>query len=289
MRILAFESSAKAASVALLTDGVLTAERYQNDGQTHSRTMMKLAKDLLDDCQLSPADLDFVAWANGPGSFTGVRIGAAAAKGLCWGAELPAIPVSTLEAMAWNAVDQAGVICCCMDARRSQVYNALFRGENGKIIRLRPDRAISLEELAEDLRTISEPVYVVGDGAALAWRVLCEAEAEARTAECRPYDADGETRTANDRPYNVDGETRTAECRPYDADGETRTAECRPYRLAAEHLRQQRASGVALAAYQAAQNGAQADPGAVTPNYLRLSQAERERLARQVTIDTELP
>ena len=261
MRILAFESSAKAASVALLTDGVLTAERYQNDGQTHSRTMMKLAKDLLDDCQLSPADLDFVAWANGPGSFTGVRIGAAAAKGLCWGAELPAIPVSTLEAMAWNAVDQAGVICCCMDARRSQVYNALFRGENGKIIRLRPDRAISLEELAEDLRTISEPVYVVGDGAALAWRVLCEAEAEARTAECRPYDADGETRTA----------------------------ECRPYRLAAEHLRQQRASGVALAAYQAAQNGAQADPGAVTPNYLRLSQAERERLARQVTIDTELP
>ncbi len=272
MRILAFESSAKAASVALLTDGVLTAERYQNDGQTHSRTMMKLAKDLLDDCELSPADLDFVAWANGPGSFTGVRIGAAAAKGLCWGAELPCIPVSTLEAMAWNAVDQAGVICCCMDARRSQVYNALFRAENGKILRLRPDRAISLEELAEDLRTFSEPVYFVGDGSALTWGFLCEAEAEARKAECRPY--------------NVDGETRTAECRPYDADGKLRgVGDAAPYRLAAEHLRQQRASGVALAAYQAALQGVREDPGAVTPNYLRLSQAERERLARQVTIE----
>ena len=126
MRILAFESSATAASVALLTDGVLTAESYQNDGQTHSRTMMKLAEDLLNTCGLSPADLDYAAWANGPGSFTGVRIGAAAAKGLCWGAELPCLPVSTLEAMAWNGVDLEGVICCCMDARRSQVYNAFF-------------------------------------------------------------------------------------------------------------------------------------------------------------------
>ena len=271
MRILAFESSAKAASVALLTDGVLTAERYQNDGQTHSRTMMKLAKDLLDDCQLSPADLDFVAWANGPGSFTGVRIGAAAAKGLCWGAELPAIPVSTLEAMAWNAVDQAGVICCCMDARRSQVYNALFRAENGKIIRLRPDRAISLEELAEDLRKFSEPVYFVGDGAALAWGYLQSAEAGGQAMLVPTSRDEQERRAANDRPYGFDGAERTAECRPY--------------RLASEHLRQQRASGVALAAYEAALRGIREDPGAVTPNYLRLSQAERERLARQVTIE----
>ena len=285
MRILAFESSAKAASVALLTDGVLTAERYQNDGQTHSRTMMKLAKDLLDDCQLSPADLDFVAWANGPGSFTGVRIGAAAAKGLCWGAELPAIPVSTLEAMAWNAVDQAGVICCCMDARRSQVYNALFRAENGKIIRLRPDRAISLEELAEDLRKFSEPVYFVGDGAALAWGYLQSAEAGGQEMLVPTSRDEQERRAANDRPYDADGERRAANDRPYGFDGAERTAECRPYRMASEHLRQQRASGVALAAYQAALQGVREDPGAVTPNYLRLSQAERERLARQVTIE----
>jgi tRNA threonylcarbamoyladenosine biosynthesis protein TsaB len=241
MRILAFESSAKAASVALLTDGVLTAESYQNDGQTHSRTMMKLAKDLLDTCGLSPADLDYVAWANGPGSFTGVRIGAAAAKGLCWGAELPCLPVSTLEAMAWNGVDLEGVICCCMDARRSQVYNGLFRGEDGKILRLRPDRAISLEELAADLKSFSEPIWFVGDGAALAWDFLNRTEAQSDVE-----------RAANDRPY----------------------------RLVAEHLRQQRAAGVALAAYEAALSGVRADPGQVTPNYLRLSQAERERLER---------
>ena len=230
MRILAFESSAKAASVALLTDGILTAESYQNDGQTHSRTMMQLAKDLLDSCALSPADLDLAAWANGPGSFTGVRIGAAAAKGLCWGAELPCVPVSTLEAMAWNAVDLEGVICCCMDARRSQVYNALFRGEGGKIVRLRPDRAVSLEELAEDLKNFSEPVWFVGDGA-----VLC-------------FEALG--------------------------------AELANTRIVREKNRQQRASGVALAAYEAALQGVREDPGIVVPNYLRLSQAERERLER---------
>ena len=230
MRILAFESSAKAASVALLTDGLLNAERYQNDGQTHSRTMMKLAKDLLDDCELSPADLDFVAWANGPGSFTGVRIGAAAAKGLCWGAELPCVPVSTLEAMAWNAVDLDGVICCCMDARRSQVYNALFRAENGQIRRLRPDRAISLAELAEDLRGFSEPIRLVGDGALLSWETLHQ--------------------------------QLPALC------------------LLHESHRQQRASGVALAAFAAAAGGVRENPATVTPNYLRLSQAERERLER---------
>lgn len=230
MQIFAFESSAKAASVALLTDGVLTAERYQNDGQTHSRTMMKLAKDLLEDCGLSPADLDLVAWANGPGSFTGVRIGAAAAKGLCWGAELPCVPVSTLEAMAWNAVDLEGVICCCMDARRSQVYNALFRGEEGKIVRLRPDRAISLKELAADLRGFDEPIWFVGDGAVLSFENL--------------------------------------------------SAELGTPRIVHEKNRQQRASGVALAAYEAALQGVREDPGTVVPNYLRLSQAERERLER---------
>ena len=198
MRILAFESSAKAASAALLTDGVLTAESYQNDGQTHSRTMMKLAADLLDTCGLSPAQLDLVAWANGPGSFTGVRIGAAAAKGLCWGLECPALPVSTLEAMAWNAAGLEGVICCCMDARRSQVYNALFRAERGKLLRLREDRALSLEELAADLKTLEGPIHLVGDGALLTWQSLGD---------------------------SVPG-----------------------LRLISEHLRQQRASGVALAA-----------------------------------------
>ncbi len=231
MRILAFETSAKAASVALLTDGALTAESFQNSGLTHSRTVMKLAQDLLETCELSPADLDFVAWANGPGSFTGIRIGAAAAKGLCWGLELPALPVSTLEAMAWNAVDLEGVICCCMDARRSQVYNALFRARDGALTRLREDRAISLDELAADLVTLDGPIHLVGDGALLSWENL------------------------RDRVSGL--------------------------HLISEHLRQQRAAGVGLAGWRAVLLGKAENAALSVPNYLRLSQAERERLAKE--------
>ena len=240
MRILAFESSAKAASVALLTDGVLTAESFQNSGMTHSRTLMKLAQDLLDACELSPAELDFVAWANGPGSFTGVRIGAAAAKGLCWGRELPGLPVSTLEAMAWNAAGAEGVICCCMDARRSQVYNALFRIADGSPERLCPDRAVSLEELEAELRALEGPIRLVGDGALLCWETLHE---------------------------RVPG-----------------------LRLVPEHLRQQRASGVALAALEALRSGVEPDrDGRTVPNYLRLSQAERERLKQEELRQRSIP
>ena len=260
MRIFAFETSAKAVSVALLTDGVLTAERYQNDGQTHSRTLLKLAADLLEDCGLVPAELDLVAWANGPGSFTGVRIGAAAAKGLCWGLELPCAAVSTLEAMARTAVDLDGVLCCCMDARRSQVYNALFRAREGRLERLREDRAISIPDLAADLAGFDEPIRLLGDGAALVYETLTNPPAAAHSVRHEPVP-------------------------------EGRTAESRPYRLVlvSETRRQQRAVGVALAAWAAAREGRLDDPGATAPNYLRLSQAERERLAREQTNGTRTP
>lgn len=231
MRILAFESSAKAASAALLTDGCLTGEYFQNSGQTHSRTLMKMAADLLENCELSPADLDYVAWANGPGSFTGVRIGAAAAKGFCWGRELPGLPVSTLEAMAWNGADLEGLLCCCMDARRSQVYNALFEARDGQLTRLREDRAISIEDLAADLEGLEGPVWLLGDGALLVWQSL-----QGRLPRLH---------------------------------------------LISEHLRHQRAAGVALAARQAALRGEAEFPALSVPNYLRLSQAERERMEKE--------
>lgn len=229
MRILAFETSAKAASAALVQDGMLLGEAYQNNGQTHSRTVLKLAQDLLENCDLTPADVDAVAWANGPGSFTGVRIGAAAAKGFCWARELPCVPVSTLEAMAWRFGLFDGLVCPCMDARRSQIYNALFRcGETPE--RLRPDRAIAIAELAKDLSAWDEPVLLVGDGASLVYEALRE--------------------------------------------------QLPRLRLCPEHLRQQRAGGVALAAWYAAQKGGLIPPGGVAPSYLRLSQAERERLQK---------
>ena len=103
MLLLAFESSAKAASVALLKDGALLGEYFQNSGQTHSRTLLKMAEDLLGNCDLTVENLDAVAVANGPGSFTGLRIGIAAAKGIAWGREIPCVGVSTLEAMAESA------------------------------------------------------------------------------------------------------------------------------------------------------------------------------------------
>ena len=159
MKLLAVESSAKAAGVAVLDDGRLLAEYFQNSGQTHSRTLMQMAEDLLDNCDLTPRDIDACAVAEGPGSFTGVRIGVAAAKGFAWGREIPCYGVSTLEAMARSAACLGGVICCCMDARRAQVYNAVFERCGETLVRLREDRAISLDDLCEDLQNIEKTIW----------------------------------------------------------------------------------------------------------------------------------
>ena len=131
MLILGLESSAKAASAALSRDGALLGQNYQCAGLTHSRTLLPMAEQLLAETGLALRDIDAVAVSHGPGSFTGIRIGVSTAKGLCWGAEKPAIGVSTLEAMAWNgeSAPEGSLICCAMDARRSQIYNALFRFE----------------------------------------------------------------------------------------------------------------------------------------------------------------
>ena len=165
MRILAFETSAKAASVAIAEDGRLLGEYYQNSGQTHSRTLMKMAQDLLHNCDLTVQDIDAAACAAGPGSFTGVRIGVAAAKGFAWGREIPCYGVSTLEAMARNAAMADGVYCAAMDARRNQVYTAVFQLEQGQFRRLEDDMAISVEELGERLKKTEKNKFLVGDAA----------------------------------------------------------------------------------------------------------------------------
>ena len=178
MKILALESSAKAASAALGEDGRLLALSVQNNGLTHSRTLLAMAEDLLKNTDCTPADLDGIAVAAGPGSFTGVRIGVAAAKGLAWGAEKPLCGVSTLAAMAWQLADREGaVLCPVMDARRSQVYNALFEAREGRPVRLTPDRAVSAGELASELREkIGEKsVFLVGDGALMCYNIFLEA------------------------------------------------------------------------------------------------------------------
>lgn len=229
MKILAFESTAKAASVALCEDEFLIAQAYQNSGLTHSTTLMPMAEDLLKNCGVKLADVDCLAVAVGPGSFTGLRIGISTVKGLGWGADKPCVGVSTLEAMAWNLAHMDATICCAMDARRKQVYNAIFRAQNGTLERLCEDRAISLEELAQERD--GQTQMVVGDGAE-----LCYNDAKGRGQHLV---------------------------------------------LAPAHLRFQNAWGVARAALERAKRGEFVSGAELTANYLRLSQAERERLEKQ--------
>lgn len=180
MKILALESSAVAASVALTEDEVLVAQAFQNSGLTHSRTLMPLCEDLLKNLDLTLADVDLIAVAAGPGSFTGLRIGVSAAKGLAWAAQKPCCGVSTLEAMAWTVAHMGGELCPVMDARRAQVYNARFAGVEGAPVRLTGDRAISLEELCGEIEENGKkPQILVGDGTQLCYNVFQERGLEA--------------------------------------------------------------------------------------------------------------
>ena len=167
MLILAFESSAKPASAALVKDGQLLSQYTQCSALTHSRTLLPMAEDMLKNAELRLSDVDLIAVAHGPGSFTGIRIGVSTVKGLAWAAEKPCVGVSTLEAMAWHGLAVGGYICPVMDARRSQVYNALFKIENGRPVRMTEDRPIALEELAKEVTALGAPVFLIGDGAAL--------------------------------------------------------------------------------------------------------------------------
>lgn len=230
MLILAFESSAKAASVALCRDGKLISQYSQCSGLTHSRTLLPMAEDMLKNAELSIRDVDAFAVAHGPGSFTGVRIGVSTVKGLAWAADKPCVGVSTLEAMAWHGLAAGGYVCAVMDARRNQVYNALFRIENGRPVRLCEDRAIALTELIEEVKKLDAPVFLVGDGAA-----ITEAYFRENRLDCR---------------------------------------------VAPDNLMWQSAWGVAMAA-QDKEFGKSEE---LLPVYLRLSQAERERLERESKI-----
>ncbi len=167
MKIIALESSAVTASVAVTEDEKLLAQSFQNSGLTHSATLMPMVADLLKNTGLALDGMDVVAVAAGPGSFTGVRIGVAAAKGLAWPGDKPCAPCSTLESMAWQCAHMGGEICAAMDARRSQVYCARFLAENGALERLTPDRAMGLDELAAEVRVSGKPQILVGDGARL--------------------------------------------------------------------------------------------------------------------------
>lgn len=227
MRILALETSAKSVSCAVTEDGAVLARSFQCTGLTHSRTLLPMVDAMLKNAELAPESIDRYAVASGPGSFTGLRIGVSALKGLAWAADRPCVGVSTLYAMARNLAHLDGaLLVCAMDARRNQVYNALFEAKRGTLERLTSDRAVGLDELAEELAGDAREKVLLGDGAALAYGYLTE-----RGIPCT---------------------------------------------LAPAALRYQDAVGVALAAETMEPVPAQA----LGIQYLRVSQAERERNAR---------
>ena len=237
MKILALETSAKSVSAAVVENGAVLCSAYQNTGLTHSRTLMPLMDGMLRAADLQMSDMELIAVAQGPGSFTGLRIGVSAAKGLAWTLDVPCCGVSTLLAMAQNLRHTEATVICAMDARRNQVYNALFRAKDGVLERLCDDRAIGLAELAEELKNDDSLKFVVGDGAKLCYTYL-----QQQGIACR---------------------------------------------MAPAALVMQNAVGVGLAAEELAAEGKTVSAHELVPVYLRLSQAERERLARGLKITVE--
>ena len=229
MLILALDSTAVVASVALCRDNTPIAAFTVKNGNTHSETLLPMVESVLKCAGYTVDDVDLFACSVGPGSFTGVRIGVSTVKGLAFGKNKPCVAVSTLEALAENLVPQSGILCPVMNARRGQVYNALFRYENGELRRLCEDRAIAAVDLEAELLMLGEPVSLSGDGVDEISR-LCH--------EIAP--------------------------------------EC-----ISEHLVDQNAVSVAKCACRAYSRGEVCTDATLSPIYLRLPQAERERLAKQ--------
>lgn len=221
--ILGIDASAISAGCALAEGGKIIAESFLNTRHTHSETLLPMISSMLKSAGVELRDVEKIAVSAGPGSFTGLRIGISTAKGLADAAHKPCVSVSTLEAIAYNFIGVDGIVCACMDARCKQVYNALFKSENGVITRLCDDRAISAADLSEELSRLDGKVILAGDGAELMHEFTEE-----------------------------------------------------KYALAPSMLRFQRGSGVCFAAM----NAPEIAPAALMPTYLRLPQAERERLAK---------
>ena len=177
MLILALDSTAQVGSVALCQDETLIAEYTLNTGHTHSETLLPMVESVLKIAGYTVDDVDLFVCTAGPGSFTGVRIGASTVKGMAFGKGKPCIGVSTLEALALNGVALEGILCPAMNARRQQVYNALFDCDGTSLSRLCEDRALAITELGEELteKYPDRPVYLMGDGAKLVYDALADA------------------------------------------------------------------------------------------------------------------
>lgn len=185
MKILALDTTAKTASAALVEvkkDVPELIAEYSMKTSGHSTTLLPMIESILKNTGNTAADIDLYAVSTGPGSFTGIRIGVSAAKGLAFAVDKPAVGVSTLAAMARNVAFTDGLVVCAMDARRSQIYNALFEAKGGRLARLTEDRAIALADLAEEMKDDPRPKTIVGDGARLCFDFLQNAGIPCRLA-----------------------------------------------------------------------------------------------------------
>ena len=231
MKIMAFDSTAKAASVAVTDNEQLLALYTVDNGLTQSELLLPMAESILSSLHLTFDDIELFSCCVGPGSFTGVRIGASLVKGLAFGKGIPCVPVSTVEALAYNLAGLEGIIVPCMDARRSQVYTAIFQAKNGVLKRITNDEALPLTELAEKLSVYeNKNIYVCGDGYGVATSKLAELGVKLA-----------------DTPYL---------------------------------LRNENAYSCAAVAYKSYLNGEYTDDSGIAPTYLRLPQAERERIEK---------
>ena len=271
MKLLALDSSGLVASAAILDDGAVIAEYTLNHKQTHSQTLMPMLNEIAGRIGLDPGELDAIAVAAGPGSFTGLRIGAATVKGLGLALKKPVIEVPTLAAMAFQLYGCGALIAPIMDARRTQVYNGLYRFENDRFVTVVDQRALSVEALCVELENGIDlsPKDVLGTG-----------------TENVP--GTGTENTSGTGPAKVSGGERPpvfflGDGVPVYRDLIDRLL-TRPHIYVPAHVSRQRAASVGALGTLLYREGIVTDPRDHVPVYLRKSQAEREREEKPVTI-----
>ena len=232
MRILGLDSSGIVASVAVVEDDVLVAEYTINYKKTHSQTLLPMLDEIVKMTELDLESIDAIAVAAGPGSFTGLRIGSATAKGLGLALKKPLVAIPTVEGLAYNLYDTPGLICPIMDARRKQVYTGIYRFTDHRLETVEEQMAVPVEEMIKKLNAYGQPVTFLGDGVP----VFCELITEKREV---------------------------------------------PYSFAPAHVNKQRAAAVAALGLIYYREGKTETAMEHIPDYLRVSQAERERAERE--------
>jgi len=174
MKLLAVDSSSLTASAAVIEDEKIIAEFFINAGLTHSQTLAPMIEGIIKSLNLELKELDFFAVTNGPGSFTGLRIGMATVKGMALALDKPCVGVSSLLSAAYGLKDFHGIVSACMDARRGEVYNAVFESSGASISRLTNDRAVAIDQIAKEFKNYDCKIKLVGDGAEMCYNILAQ-------------------------------------------------------------------------------------------------------------------